>query len=252
MRIVQAEGASIKIDQIRELQREAALSPVEGRRRVYVIRQIELATTEAANCLLKTLEEPPARVILILTTSDRDVLLPTIVSRCQILTLYPLPIEQVQAVLVERGLDDEGARLLARLSTGRLGWAINAARDPTPLRQRQQRLDEMAALSEQGKVERLAYAASLSHNPDEARQALDLWLSWWRDLLLLTSGSGLGVTNLDRQAELADAAHRYSLDQAYNTVLALRRAVWQLGHNANVRLVLENLMLHWPGTQPVQ
>jgi len=252
VRIIQAEGTSIKIDQIRELQREAALSPVEGRRRVYVIRQIELATTEAANCLLKTLEEPPARVILILTTSDRDVLLPTIVSRCQILTLYPLPMERVQAVLVERGLDDERARLLAHLSMGRLGWAINAADDSASLGQRQERLDEMAALSAQGRVERFAYAASLSHNPDEARQALDLWLSWWRDLLLLASGSAVEITNLDRQAELVDAAHRYSLDQAYNTVLALRQAVWQLGHNANVLLVLENLMLHWPVTQPDQ
>jgi DNA polymerase-3 subunit delta' len=250
VRIVQAEGASIKIDQIRELQRESALSPVEGRRRVYIIRQIELATTEAANCLLKTLEEPSARVILILTTSDRDALLPTIVSRCQILALHSLPIEQVHTTLVERGVDDEQAHLLARLSTGRLGWAISAASDPTPLRQRQQRLDEMMALVRQGRVERFAYAASLSRNPDAARQALDLWLSWWRDLLLLISGSAVEITNLDRQAELEDITHRYSLRQAHNTIVALRRAVWQLEHNANPRLVLENLVLHWPGTQP--
>jgi len=249
VRIVQAEGASIKIDQIRELQREAALSPVEGRRRVYIIRQIELATTEAANCLLKTLEEPSARVILILTTGDRDALLPTIVSRCQILNLHSLPVEQVHAVLVERGVDEEQARLLARLSTGRLGWAISAANDPATLRRRQQRLDEMIALSGQGRVERFAYAASLSRKPDAVRQSLDLWLSWWRDLLLLTSGSAVEITNLDRQAELEGAAGRYSLDQAYNTIVALRRAVWQMEHNANPRLVLENLMLHWPGTQ---
>jgi len=249
VRIVQAEGSSIKINQIRELQREAALSPVEGRRRVYIIRQIELATTEAANCLLKTLEEPSARVILILTTSDRDALLPTIVSRCQILTLHPLPIEQVQEVLVERGVDEEQARLLARLSAGRLGWAISAANDPAPLRQRQQRLDEMTALAGQGRVERFAYAARLSRNSDTVRQTLDLWLSWWRDLLLLTSGSAVEITNLDRQAELENAARRYSLDQVYNTIVALRRAVWQLEHNANPRLLLENLMLHWPSAQ---
>jgi len=249
VRIVQAEGSSIKINQIRELQREAALSPVEGRRRVYIIRQIELATTEAANCLLKTLEEPSARVILILTTSDRDALLPTIVSRCQILTLHPLPIEQVQEVLVERGVDEEQARLLARLSAGRLGWAISAASDPAPLRQRQQRLDEMTALAGQGRVERFAYAARLSRNSDTVRQTLDLWLSWWRDLLLLTSGSAVEITNLDRQAELENAARRYSLDQVYNTIVALRRAVWQLEHNANPRLLLENLMLHWPSAQ---
>jgi DNA polymerase-3 subunit delta' len=247
VRIVQAEGSSIKINQIRELQHQAALSPVEGRRRVYIIRQVELATIEAASCLLKTLEEPPGHVILILTTSDRDALLPTIVSRCQILNLHSLPVEQVRAVLIERGVDDEQARLLARLSTGRLGWAINAASDSTSLRQRQQRLDEMTGLVEQGRVERFAYAADLSHNPDEARQTLELWLSWWRDLLLLTSGSAVEITNLDRQAELEDVARHYSLDQAHSTIVALQRAVWQLEHNANPRLVLETLMLHWPG-----
>jgi DNA polymerase-3 subunit delta' len=246
VRVVRAEGTSIKIDQIRELQREAALSPVEGRWRVYIVRQMELATTEAANCLLKTLEEPPARVILILTTSDQDALLPTIVSRCQIFTMHPLPIEKVRAVLSERGIDDGRARLLARLSMGRLGWAINAASDPASLDQRQQRLDEMAVLFGQGWVERFNYAAELSGNLDEARRAMDLWLSWWRDLLLLASGSAVEITNLDRRTELEEATRRYSLDEVYSTIIALRQAIWQLEHNANARLVLENLMLHWP------
>ena len=146
-------------------------------------------------------------------------------------------------------MDEEQARLLARLSAGRLGWAISAASDPAPLRQRQQRLDEMTALAGQGRVERFAYAARLSRNSDTVRQTLDLWLSWWRDLLLLTSGSAVEITNLDRQAELENAARRYSLDQVYNTIVALRRAVWQLEHNANPRLLLENLMLHWPSAQ---
>lgn len=246
VRIIQAEGTSIKIDQIRDLQREAALSPVEGRRRVYIIRQIELATTEAANCLLKTLEEPPARVILILTTSDRDVLLPTIVSRCQVLSLHPLPIERVQAVLIERGVEEQQAHLLARLSAGRLGWALDVVKDPQALQRRQQRLDEMTALAVQGRTERFAYVAELSRNPEETRQTLDLWLSWWRDLLLLLSGSSIEITNLDRAAELEKASRHYILSQVHSTIIALREAAWQLEHNANPRLVLENLMLHWP------
>lgn len=246
VRVVQAEGTSIKIDQVRELQREAALSPVEGRWRVYIVRQMELATIEAANCLLKTLEEPPARVILILTTSDQDALLPTIVSRCQIFTLHPLPIEKVRTVLSERGVDDSRARLLARLSMGRLGWAINAAGNPASLDQRQQCLDEMITFFERGRVGRFNYAAELSGNPNETRQVLEMWLSWWRDLLLLASGSAVEITNLDRQTELEEAARCYSLDEVYSTIVALRQAVWQLEHNANARLVLENLMLHWP------
>jgi len=85
VRVIEGQGGTIKIDQIRALQRQAALSCTEGRWKVFILRQMERATTEAANCLLKTLEEPPAHVILVLTASEADALPPTIVSRCQVL-----------------------------------------------------------------------------------------------------------------------------------------------------------------------
>jgi len=247
VRVVEALNGTIKIDQIRAMQREVALSPHEGRWKVYIIRQMERATTEAANCLLKTLEEPPAQVILILTASDMDQLLPTIISRCQVLNLRPPSMLLVQKALEERWeIDSERARLLARLSGGRLGWAVRASQDRTILRKRERRLGEMIELMGQGRVERLRYAQHLSKSPDGLREVLDLWLSWWRDLLLIKGDSSTEITNVDREATLRSQAGGYSLIQVWDFIEALRTAVWQLEHNANTRLTLEVLMLSLP------
>jgi DNA polymerase-3 subunit delta' len=247
VRVIEAVNGTIKIDQIRSMQREVTLSPHEGRWKVYVIRQMERATTEAANCLLKTLEEPPAQVILMLTASDIDQLLPTIISRCQVLNLRPPSVLLVQKVLEGRwGVDPERAKLMARLSGGRLGWAVRASDDEAILRKRERRLDEMMELMGQGRVERLRYAQQLSQSPDGLREVLDLWLSWWRDLLLIKGGSSTEVTNIDRETTLRSQAQGYNLTQVRDFIEALRAAVWQLEHNANTRLTLEVLMLSLP------
>jgi DNA polymerase-3 subunit delta' len=247
VRIIEAVNGTIKIDQIRSMQREVALSPHEGRWKVYVIRQVERATIEAANCLLKTLEEPPAQVIFMLTASDIDQLLPTIISRCQVLNLRPPSVLLVQKVLEGRwGVDPERAKLLARLSGGRLGWAVRASEDEAILRKRERRLDKMMELMGQGRVERLRYAQQLSQSPDGLREVLDLWLIWWRDLLLIKGGSSTEITNIDREATLRSQAQGYNLTQVRDFIEALRTAAWQLEHNANTRLTLEVLMLSLP------
>jgi DNA polymerase-3 subunit delta' len=247
VQIIEGEGGTLKIDQMRTLRHEAVLSPLEGRWKVYIIRQMEQATAEAANCLLKTLEEPPSNVILMLTASEAEALLPTIVSRCQVLNLRPLATETVQASLQERWeVDAERAQLLARLSGGRLGWAVTASQDDAILARREKHLDEMMALMGQGRVERLEYAQQLSRNPEAVPELLHLWLSWWRDLLLAASGSSVGITNVDSEDTLRIQAQRYSLGQVRNFVEALRAAAWRLERNANTRLTLEVLMLSLP------
>ena len=247
VQIIEGENGTLKIDQMRVLRHEATLSPLEGQWKVYIIRQMEQATAEAANCLLKTLEEPPPHVILMLTANQTDALLPTIVSRCQVLNLRPLATEAVQRALQERwGADGERAELLARLSGGRLGWAVTASQDDAILARREKHLSEMTELMSQGRVERLEYAQQLSRNPEAAPDLLHLWLGWWRDLLLAASGSSEGIINIDREDTLRAQAQRYSLGQARDFVEALRTAAWRLERNANTRLTLEVLMLSLP------
>src|SRR4030043_2492249 len=120
----------ISIDAIRELQHSASLPPYEGKCKVFIIDGAEYLSTEAANCLLKTIEEPPPQVIILLLTAEEQRLLPTVISRCQRLELKPLPANEIEKILMESyGIDRDKAGLLARLSRGSLGWALTASVD---------------------------------------------------------------------------------------------------------------------------
>jgi DNA polymerase-3 subunit delta' len=247
VQLIEPEGAYLKIDQVRALQRQVALSPVEGRWKVYILREMERATAEAANALLKTLEEPPSHAVLILTASEAEALLPTIVSRCQPILLRPLSRQAVGQALVDRWqVPQEQASLLASLSGGRLGWAVEASRKSPLLERRLQRLDELRGLMGQGRAERLFYAARISRDSSALREAMALWLTWWRDLLLVAHGSTAALTHQDRKADLLQLAEKLRPEQARQAVEAIRAAIRGLDSNANPRLTAEVLMLNLP------
>lgn len=247
VQVIEPDGVYLKIGQIRALQHQVALSPVEGRWKVYILREMERATAEASNALLKTLEEPPSHVVLILTASEAAALLPTIVSRCQPIPLRPLSRRVVEQALVDRWqVPLEQASLLANLSGGRLGWAVEASRKPSVLERRSQRLDELQELVRQGRAERFAHAERLGRDPAILRELMALWLTWWRDLLLVTHGSAAALTHQDRNTELHQLAEKLQPEQACRAVDAIRAAIRGLDSHANPRLTVEVLMLSLP------
>jgi DNA polymerase-3 subunit delta' len=249
LHVVESEhvGASLKIDQIRALEHTLSLTPIEGRHQVAVLRRFEEATTSAANALLKTLEEPPPYVVLVVLARETDLLLPTIVSRCQHVPLRPLPVKRVAQVLMARwGATVEQAELLAHLSSGRLGWAVRKLEDDDALKRRARRLDELNMLIEGSIVERFRYAEKLAQDPVATRETLDLWISWWRDVLLAASKADASLTNVDRHDEVRDSARRFGVVTSAAVVRALRSAVQKLKRNANTRLTLDVLMLDLP------
>jgi len=257
VRVVRGEGAagSLKIDQIRELQHDAALASYAGRYRVFILRHMDLATVEAANSLLKTLEEPPPHVVLILTAVSAEALPPTVVSRCQRLDLRRVPLPEIELALRASGAAEDEAGLLAHLSAGRLGWALDAQRDAAVLVRRRAALDQMVGLLDADRVERLAFADRLSRDGEACRHSLELWASWWRDLLLVCAATDPGapalaehVVNVDRIDELAALAGRWDRDRVYRVLVALSRALDQLDANVNARLAVEGLLLKLPST----
>ncbi len=248
VRLIVGEGAdgSILIDQIRELRREAILSPYEGRRRVFVLRRIDLVTIEAANALLKMLEEPPPQVILLLTAVDADLLPSTVVSRCQRLDLRPVARHQIEAALQARDVLAERARLLARLSGGRVGWALEAAGDEEVLDRRRRGLEQLAELLTVGRVERLEYAHRVSGDAVACRDLVELWATWWRDLLVLNGQGDDHLLNVDGAGELWSWARRTSVPGAWSMLDALQTTAAQLEANVNPRLAMEGLLLKLP------
>ncbi len=249
LHVVESEqvGANLKIDQVRRLEHTLMLTPVEGRCQVAVLRRFEEATPSAANALLKTLEEPPSHVVLVVLAREADLLLPTIVSRCQHVPLRPLPVALVEQALIERwGSGAEAGELLAHLSSGRLGWAVRTLEDEEALKRHRRGLDDLNELIEASITRRFRYAEKLASDPAATQQTLDLWIGWWRDVLLVASQADTAVTNVDRPHQLQEDARRFGVETSAGVVKALRDAVQKLDRNANARLTLEVLMLDLP------
>ncbi len=242
------ERRILKIEQIRVLQRDLALSPFEGRYKVVILRRFEEANEEASNAFLKTLEEPPSHVRIVLTARDASLLLPTIISRCQVLALRPLPTEVIVSALVTRWkADKKPARLLAKLSAGQLGWAVRASADPSLVNARNVYLDELMAGLREGRAERLQRAEKIASDSEELPSVLELWLGWWRDVLLIQNGDSTRITNVDREEALRAQAEQFSLQEVHHALKSVRATARYLMQNVNARLAMENLLLGLPG-----
>jgi DNA polymerase-3 subunit delta' len=258
-RLPQAGGEAgakkeISIAQIRELQQAASLQPYEGQHRVFIIDGAEHLNEESANCLLKTLEEPPAGVVIVLITTNEERLLPTIVSRCQRIQLVPVAPRAIEAELVEnRGVAPDRARLLSMVCRGGLGWAISAALDPAVYDARSARLAGLMNLAGTALDVRFDFAAKLASqygkDRDAVEETLALWLEWWRDLMLVKAGCPELITNVDREPELERVAEDCSLAEIRRFMDAIRTAADHLGQNANPRLALEVLVLGMPESE---
>ncbi|NQT74172.1 MAG: DNA polymerase III subunit delta' [Chloroflexi bacterium] len=242
---------AISVNQIRDMQYNVNLKPYEGGYRVIIIDGAEYMSDGAANSLLKTLEEPPPNTVFLLLAVDEGSLLPTIRSRCQKIELPPLPSHIVKEALMERwGIDPSRADLLARACQGSIGWAISAIDDEGILEERSQHLDNLIALSGSDITERFEFAADLatqfSKNRVAVRERLQLWLTWWRDLLLVKGNCLEFITNNSQEGVLGQHAAQCSTSAIGGAIRSIQETMQQLEQNANPRLALEVLMLNIP------
>ncbi|HVF24723.1 MAG TPA: DNA polymerase III subunit delta' [Anaerolineales bacterium] len=246
--VVQAdsEGGTLKVDQIREARRSLTLKPYIANYRVAVFLRFQQTNDNAANALLKTLEEAPSYAVLILTADNPEQLLPTIVSRCEVLRLRPLNIEAVQKELEKRGLETGQAKLIAHISGGRFGYALRLIENDSLLEKRDQRLNDLLALIRATRVEKFAYADKLAKDKESMRQAILIWLSYWRDVMLRTARAESPLVNVDRNMEIENLADRMDLSSARRVVSSLEKALEKMERNVNSRMLAEVLLLDLP------
>ncbi len=243
------ENGLHRAEQAADIVRQAMLHPMEGRYKVFLIQDAHRAHVSFANKLLKTLEEPPPHVVLCLTALDRSALLPTIVSRCQVLALRPLGEQVMEDALQSRwGASAQQAALLARLANGCLGWAVDQLEQAEPLAERNERLAELQALSRSSRVARLAFAQKLAAARNQTRlfALLALWTSWWRDVMLAQSGCLEQCANIDLLDTLADAAGDFRPVDVQAYLRTLSRIEGYLRHTVNTGLALDVLLLQMP------
>ncbi|MFQ3534888.1 MAG: DNA polymerase III subunit [Aggregatilineales bacterium] len=246
--LIEAQGSALSVEQIREMTRKLALRPVEGRYRVLILRRFHEASPQAMDALLKTLEEPPPYVLLLLTADTTESLLATIRSRCQPLNLRPLPAQVIREALVARyKVEPERAALIAQLSGGRMGWALEVLRDDGVLKQRAEWLNILERALSESRTMRFEQARQLSEDRAHLPTLLALWQSYWRDALLLAHhAAAAAITNRDRSHALEQIARSIKPEEIYRALLAVRRTLRYLQANVNTRLALDALMLELP------
>lgn len=247
------EGAPLKIDAIREVTRLLALKPYASRYRIAILAEFDQVAPLAQDALLKTLEEPADHAILIVLASSAERVLPTIRSRAQTIPLRPAPLDLIKAALVERGGEEERADLIARLSGGRVGWALAAMRDDELLTHRREMLNALDAVVAGGRLKRIKRAEELNkqfgRDKTAMRGILEIWLTYWRDVLLQCHDSPVKPCNSDRADEIRTLALSIEPGNARDALEATRRTIESLSTNANVRLALDALFLEYPGLE---
>jgi len=247
-----AEAETLGVDQVRELEQEIARSPFEAPRRVVVVDESHRMTESAANAFLKTLEEPPARCVLVLLADRLSRLPDTILSRCQSVPFGPLPEDVVRAHLTgEEGVDPADALWLAAYAEGSIGRAVRLAGAGLAAVRGEvlERLDRggrgfglpgasvLASWAREG-------GRSASEIRRRARIVLDLIAILLRDLLVLAEPApAVRLYNPDQQAKLAALASRYEAASLEDLLERTFRARESIDRNANVDLVLDHLGL---------
>jgi DNA polymerase III subunit delta' len=243
----------LKIDLLRESLRLLALAPSESERRVAIVPEMGRIQPATANTLLKTLEEPPPDVTMILAANETSEVLLTILSRCQVVPVMPSAPEVIARALRERwGVEQAEAERLAGLANGRLGWAVRAHEHPEAAREREETLGRIAAMASSPLDERMRAAAALGPDNASARATLDLWALWWRDMTLAANGAQRLLTTGEPRRVAQRIGPAIGPERARLFLERLLAAQATLDVNANPRLTMENLALDLPTARPAR
>jgi DNA polymerase-3 subunit delta' len=246
------EGSrEIRICQIRRLEKVVSRAPFEARRRVVIVDPAEAMTVEAANAFLKTLEEPPGNVVLVLVAAREQRLLDTVRSRCRRVTFSGVPRSEIESSLIQRwSVDPVLAERLSRIAQGRLGWAVIAAQNDRVLIERDRSFDEVRTALDGGTTERFAYAEILgrrfSQDATGVDAALSVWEDLWRDSFLTAAQRQDLVSDPGRLDSLNTFGAQYGVEGTLRLLLSVRETRKRLEENASPTLAIEAMLLDIP------
>lgn len=244
VKVIEPTGTSIKIEAIRKVRREASFKPLEGRKKVYIIQEASTMTQPAANSLLKTLEEPQGETLFILTTSNIHGLLPTIISRCQLIRFKPLSTKVVEDFLIKKeGIIKDEAYMASNLSEGSLGKAIGIARsEQKELRNRV--IDLIAKITLKDVEGVFKTAREFIQDRDQIPFILSILSSWYRDLFVFKESEDPSfLVNMDKKEEIEREIEKYSKEEIEEVLSLILRTIDYIKRNVNPQLAIETLLL---------
>ncbi len=255
--LIEPSGPFVRIEQIRFLCQTLSMKPYEARMRVVILADAQAMNPEAGNALLKMLEEPPDRTVLILTVTQTSDMLPTILSRCQHIRFDPIPGESLASLLMEtQGIEMEDARILAALANGSYAKACEMSRKNW-INRREWLFREIKGLTEGfpshtpfPAARLLAFAEKLSKKKDVLSESLEVMKTWLRDIIvcrLVMNARGTydpeKMINRDSEESIRHLSQKATASSLLSKIKAIQTAQKSLRANANVRLTLETLII---------
>jgi len=253
LKIVETTKGLIKIEQIREIRKEIELKPFRSKKKVYIIDKAEKMTLEASNCLLKTIEEPPYYAIIILICSKIDPILPTIVSRCQIVNFGLVTSLKIKELLLNKidNLEKDKAEIISKLAQGSIGKAFKLSADKGYFIKREEVLDYLSAISP-GKYgdDIFEKVEKMVSEIDRIEEILEMIKLWYRDILIIkNTGDQKYIANCDKLEILDEKSQIYSQEILIDILDYLEQIEEYLMKNVNTRLILERLYIKMVGVE---
>lgn len=247
LKVVVREKASLGVKEIREqVTSDAQIKPYNSNYKVYLIDEAEKMTEEAQNALLKTIEEPRSYAVFLILADRQELLLPTILSRCITLSLYPVAAEKIRRFLMEkRGVPDYLAESAAVFSGGLVGRAVRYAESEAFLEQRNEVLHLVKSIDEMTMAEVMETVKLFAAHKEVVREYLELMLLWYRDVLLLkAAGEEDALLFRDEKEAVLAQAEKRSFENLQGIVDAIEQVKQRLKSNVNFENTVELLLLH--------
>ncbi|MEW6523937.1 MAG: DNA polymerase III subunit delta' [Bacillota bacterium] len=235
--VIRPDQGTMRLTQVRQVQRALAMISHESRYKVWVMDQADTMSLEAANSLLKVLEEPPANSVLILTTANPGALPPTVLSRCQVIRFAAPSYQEIVDDLLRQGLSPEDASLAARLCDGEVHGLVELAQSNSLVGLLQRVVDDIAGLSGHDPLELGAAWDGLGK--DLLGVCLDLGTLALRDAYLTACGLTVGERGIAQASKLAPMGP----DCLEECILAMLRTKDYVESHVNARLALEVMFL---------
>lgn len=246
IRVMHEKPNTISVDDIRvQINRDAAIKPYSCEHKVYIVNEAEKMTPQAQNALLKTLEEPPEYVVILLLTSNVNALLPTIISRCVVLNMKPVADELVKKYLMEElEVPDYKAQVCVSFARGNIGRARSLANSEDFENVKAEALSLLKYIRNMELGEVIAAIKKISDYKLEVNDYLDIFAIWYRDLLLFKATNDVNhIVFKEEASALREAASRSSYEGIETILRALDTAKKRLDANVNFELTMELLML---------
>lgn len=241
---VKLEGNSIKIAQIRNLQSDIVIKP-HKKYKIYIIDKAEKMTLEAQNALLKTLEEPPEYAIIILVTNNKEGLLPTIRSRCEIVKFTPIPFIEIKNYLINQGIEPNRANLLSSFSRGSMKKALELASSNEFYEMKENVQKYIETILSKNMVEILDIPTQIEQYKGEIINVLDMMINYFRDIMICKEHVNKSmIINADKLVFIQNMSSKITYSQVSKIIDIIEDIKKKIRSNCNFNISIQVMALN--------